>query len=175
MKKWLGSYVHTFKKLKMKTTKNVLIALDYNPNASKIAEIGYSFAKAMKAEITLLHVVENEVYYTSFMTSPLTGLGDFDSAAFYQYMNNDGMNQAANYYLDKIKKHLNDSKIEILVENGDFAEVILKTAKTLKADLIIMGSHSQKWLEQVLMGSTTEDVLNQTQIPLLIIPTKKKK
>jgi nucleotide-binding universal stress UspA family protein len=38
-----------------------------------------------------------------------------------------------------------------------------------------MGSHSQKWLEQVLIGSTTENVLNQTQIPLLIIPTKKKK
>ena len=88
----------------MKTTKNVLIALDYNPNASKIAEIGFSFAKAMNAEITLLHVVENEVYYTTFMTSPLTGLGDFDNAAFYQYMNNDGLNEAANYYLEKIKK-----------------------------------------------------------------------
>ena len=75
----------------------------------------------------------------------------------------------------KIKKHLNDSKIKTLVESGHFAEVILKTAKHLKADMIIMGSHSQKWLEKVLIGSTTENVLNQTQIPLLIIPTKKKK
>ena len=159
----------------METSKKILMALDYNPNATKIAEIGFSFAKAMNAEITLLHVVENEVYYTSFMTSPITGLGDFDSATFYQYMNSDGLNDAANYYLEKIKKHLNDSKIKTLVESGKFAEVILKIAKHLKVDMIIMGSHSQKWLEQVLIGSTTENVLNQTQIPLLIIPTKNKK
>jgi nucleotide-binding universal stress UspA family protein len=158
----------------MNATKKVLLALDYNPTATKIAEIGFSFAKAMHAEVTLLHVVENEVYYTSFLTSPITGFGDFDSATFYQYMNADGLSDAANYYLDKIKKHLDDSKIKTLVENGDFAEVILKTAKHLKADLIVMGSHSQKWLEQILIGSTTENVLNQTTIPLLIIPTKKK-
>jgi len=158
----------------MKTMKKVLMALDYNPNTTKIAEIGFSFAKAMDAEITLLHVVENEVYYTSFMTSPITGIGDFDSATFYQFMNSDGLSDAANYYLDKVKLHLNDKKIKTLVENGDFAEVILKTAKHLKVDLIIMGSHSQKWLEKVLIGSTTENVLNQSSIPLLIIPTKKK-
>ena len=110
----------------MKAIKKVLLALDYNPTATKIAEIGFSFAKAMSAEVTLLHVVENEVYYTSFMTSPITGLGDFDSATFYQYMNSDGLSDAANYYLDKIKKHLDDTKIKTLVENGDFAEVILK-------------------------------------------------
>jgi nucleotide-binding universal stress UspA family protein len=158
----------------MKTMKKVLMALDYNPNTIKIAEIGFSFAKAMDAEITLLHVVENEVYYTSFMTSPITGIGDFDSATFYQFINSDGLSDAANYYLEKVKLHLNDKKIKTLVENGDFAEVILKTAKHLKVDLIIMGSHSQKWLEKVLIGSTTENVLNQSSIPLLIIPTKKK-
>lgn len=155
--------------------KKVLMAMDYNPNATRIAEIGFSFAKAMHAEVTLLHVVENEVYYTSFITSPITGIGDFDSATFYQYMNADGLSDAANYYLEKIKKHLGDPKIKTLVENGEFAEVILKTAKHLKADLIVMGSHSQKWLEQILIGSTTENVLNQTKIPLLIIPTKKQK
>lgn len=157
----------------MNTTKKVMIALDYNPNATRIAEIGFSFAKAMHAEVTLLHVLENEVYYTSFMTSPFIGIGDFDNATFYQYIHSSGLNQAANYYLEKIKKHLEDSKIKTLVENGDYAEVILKTAKHLKADLIVMGSHSQKWLEQIIIGSTTENVLNQTTIPLLIIPIKK--
>lgn len=159
----------------METQKKVLIALDYNTNATQIAETAYSFAKSMKAEITLIHVVENEVYYTSFITSPITGLVDFDSATFYQYMNSESLISAANYYLDKMKKHLKDSNVHTIVETGDFAEVILSTAKDLKVDLIIMGSHSQKWLEQVLIGSTTEQVLNHTPIPLLIIPTKKKK
>lgn len=159
----------------MKTAKKVLMALDYNPNATQIAKIGFSFAKAMDAEITLLHVVENEVYYTSFMTSPITGFGSFDSATFYQYMNSEGLSDAANYYLNKVKDHLDDQSIKILVENGEFAKVILETATHLKADLIIMGSHSQRWLEQILIGSTTETVLNHTSIPLLIIPNKKRK
>jgi nucleotide-binding universal stress UspA family protein len=36
-----------------------------------------------------------------------------------------------------------------------------------------MGSHSRKWLEKIVMGSVTEKVLNQTSIPLFIVPTKK--
>lgn len=158
----------------MKTKKKVLLALDYNPTATKIAEIGYSYAKAMDAELTLLHVVENEVYYTSFITSPITGIGDFDSATFYQYMNADGMSDAAEYYLDKMKRHLKDDAIQVLIKNGNFAEEILQTAQKLNFDLIIMGSHSRKWLEKILVGSTTENVLNKTTIPLLVIPIKKK-
>ena len=61
-----------------------------------------------------------------------------------------------------------------MVENGDFADGILKTAKKLKIDLILIGSHCQKWLEKILIGSTTEKVLNHTTIPLMIVPTKKK-
>ena len=39
----------------MKTIKmnKVLIALDYNPTAEKIAEVGFSLAKAMNAETIL--------------------------------------------------------------------------------------------------------------------------
>jgi nucleotide-binding universal stress UspA family protein len=36
-----------------------------------------------------------------------------------------------------------------------------------------MGSHSQKWLEKILMGSVTEKVLKYTEIPLLVVPTGK--
>jgi len=41
------------------------------------------------------------------------------------------------------------------------------------ADFIVLGSHSRKWLENIVMGSVTENVLRKTSIPLLIIPTKK--
>jgi len=49
----------------MKTIKmkKVLIALDYNPTAQKVAEVGFSMAKSMNAEITLLHVITDPVFY----------------------------------------------------------------------------------------------------------------
>ena len=34
--------------MKTKKIKNVLIALDYNPTAQKIAELGFAFATAMQ-------------------------------------------------------------------------------------------------------------------------------
>jgi nucleotide-binding universal stress UspA family protein len=45
----------------------------------------------------------------------------------------------------------------------------------MHADMIILGSHSQKWLENIVMGSVTEEVLRQSTIPLFIIPTKSRK
>ena len=39
--------------------KKVLIALDYDPTAQKVAETGFSLAKTMGAEVILLHVISD--------------------------------------------------------------------------------------------------------------------
>ena len=51
----------------MKTIKmkKVLIALDYDPTAQKVAEVGFSLAKTMGAEIILLHVISDPLQYVS--------------------------------------------------------------------------------------------------------------
>jgi nucleotide-binding universal stress UspA family protein len=85
----------------------------------------------------------------------------------------DGLKNASLQYLDKSREHLGDKSIQTIVKEGDFADAILETAKELRADIIVVGSHSRKWLENVLMGSVTEKVLHHTLIPLLIVPTKK--
>jgi nucleotide-binding universal stress UspA family protein len=85
----------------------------------------------------------------------------------------DGLKDAALHFLDKTRQHLGDKSIQTLVKEGDFAESILKTAKEVHADIIILGSHSRKWLENIVMGSVTEEVLHHTSVPLFIIPTKK--
>jgi len=36
-----------------------------------------------------------------------------------------------------------------------------------------MGTHSRKWLENIIMGSEAANVLKDTTIPLFIVPTKK--
>jgi nucleotide-binding universal stress UspA family protein len=76
-------------------------------------------------------------------------------------------------FLEKSKLHLGDDNIKILVKEGSVAESILEAAENLNADVIVMGSHSQRWLENILMGSITEFVLHHTNVPLLIIPIKK--
>jgi nucleotide-binding universal stress UspA family protein len=157
----------------MNKIKKVLIAVDYDPTAQKVAEQGFALSKSMSAEIILLHVISDPVYYSSTEYSPIMGFtGELDAAPL-QLDNIEGLKKAAQYFLDKIKTHLGDENITTLVNEGDFAESILKTAKNLHVNTIVMGSHSRKWLEKIVMGSVTEKVLNHTSIPLFIIPTKK--
>jgi len=155
--------------------KKVLIALDYDPTARKVAEVGFDFAKTMGAEVVLLHVISDPVYYSSTDYSPIMGFTGYLNPDPLQLNTLEMLNTASLKYLDKTRIHLGDHTIQTVVEEGDFAESILKTAKKLHVDLIILGSHSQKWLENIVMGSVTEEVLRQSTIPLFIIPMKSRK
>jgi len=151
----------------------VLIALDYDPSAKKVAEKGFSMAESMNAEVTLLHVIAEPAYYASTDFSPLLGFAGYMDVGSMQPGNVNGIKSASLLYLEKLKHHLGDTSIQTIVKEGDFADSILKTAKEIHADILVMGSHSRKWLENIVMGSVTQDVLNNTTIPLFIVPTKK--
>jgi nucleotide-binding universal stress UspA family protein len=155
--------------------KKVLIALDYDPSAQKVAETGFSMAKAMNAEISLLHVIADPVYYSSLEYSPIMGFDGFMEAGQLLLNSVEELEKASLQFLDKSRLHLGDKTIKTMVMKGDFAESILLAAKELHADIIVMGSHSRKWLENIVMGSVTEKVLHNTTLPLFIVPTKHKK
>jgi len=154
--------------------KKVLIALDYDPTAQKVAETGFSLAKTMDAEVILLHVIADSTYYSTLEYSPIVGYLDFSITDISHILEPDGLKNATKHFLNKVKNHLGDETIQTIIKEGDFAETIIKAAKNLKVDIIVLGSHSRKWLENILMGSVTEKVLHHASIPLLIIPTKKR-
>ena len=154
--------------------KKVLIALDYDPTAQKIAEAGCSWARSMKAQVILLHVITDPAYYSSLEYSPITGFAGYMDMSNTHLDSIDGLMRASQQYLEKTKHHLGDKEIQTSVKEGDIAASILHTAKELHADVIVMGSHSRNWLENIVMGSVTEKVLHGTSIPLFIIPMKKK-
>jgi nucleotide-binding universal stress UspA family protein len=152
--------------------KRVLIALDYDPTAQKVAEQGFALANATGAETILLHVVTNPMYYTSVNYLPIMGyVGFTDIDKFQPSLEN--LKTASLHYLEKAKLHLGDETIQTAVADGDISDSILKSAKEFHADLIVLGSHSRKWLDNIVMGSVAKDVLNHTTIPLYLIPTKK--
>lgn len=152
--------------------KKVLIALDFDPTAQKVAEAGYSLAKALGGEAILLHVIADDVYYSSLEYSPITGFSGFSNTDYSLMASSEGLSRASEYFLDSTRKYLGDESIQIIVEQGDFSDMILKTAERTRADLVVIGSHSRRWLDQVLMGSVTEKVLHNTRVPLFIVPTK---
>ena len=150
--------------MKATQVKRVLIALDYDETAEKVASQGFAMAKAMNAEVILLHVISEQPAYYSSYTYTREWQVDIIS----------DLRVAIQKFLDKAKKQLGDESIRTEIEFGDIAYVILGTAKDLNADIIVMGSHSRKWLENIILGSQAADVLKKTAIPLYIIPTKKR-
>jgi nucleotide-binding universal stress UspA family protein len=153
--------------------KKILIALDYDPSAQKIAEAGYALAKATNSQTILIHVIADAVYYSSLEYSPVMGYTGFSSPDMVPMVDINELKQASEEFLEQTKKYLNDDSIQIVVGEGDCADAILQAAKELNADIIVLGSHSRRGLEKILMGSISEKVLHHTTIPLFMIPTKK--
>lgn len=149
--------------MELNKIKKVLIAIDYDETAQKVAETGYTMAKAMNAEPILLHVIfEQPIYYSE---SPY--ILDLHVEII------DDLKKSVQNFLNKTKDLLGDKSIQTILKEGEIGQTILDTAKEMNVDVIVMGSHGRKWLENILMGSQSKAVLGKTTIPLFIVPTKK--
>jgi hypothetical protein len=54
--------------------KNIVAALDDNASSAIVADTGYMIAKAMNAELTLLHVITEPHYYSMEEFNPFIGM-----------------------------------------------------------------------------------------------------
>lgn len=61
---------------------------------------------------------------------------------------------------------------EALVRNGNPVNEILKVAKKIKADLIVLGSHGMGLAERFLLGSVSDRVLEYARCSVLIVKKK---
>jgi nucleotide-binding universal stress UspA family protein len=68
-----------------------------------------------------------------------------------------------------VEAHLKGSSWSQLVELGEASDVILKQAEVLESDLIIIGKHGQSPWEDMLVGSVTQQVIEESTCDVLII------
>ncbi len=152
--------------------KKVLIALDFDPSAQTVAESGYALAKSMNAQVYLLHIVSDATYYSSLNYSPIMGFDSFSNMDVIQTGAVVELQEAAKEFLNKSRQHLGDPDIQTITRGGDFGDTIVDVATEINADIIVMGTHSRRGLEKILMGSVAEKVLRKSAVPMFIIPTK---
>ena len=67
---------------------------------------------------------------------------------------------------------MQEGQVTPRVEEGTPDRVILKVAKEIGADLIVMGTRTHSSVGQFLLGSTANRIMHHTEIPVLIIPLK---
>jgi len=69
--------------------------------------------------------------------------------------------------LDKLQPHDGEVKIERVLRKGDAAHEILRMAKEISSDVIIMGTHGRTGISRLLMGSVAEAVSRKADCPVL--------
>ena len=140
---------------------NILIAVDGSKYSEIAAGAGVELAKALNAAVTFLCVVD----ISNITLSAQTG-GAIDKNVLDIY------HRDAEETIDAIVKKYPYSKIKKLTPDGLPAETILTMAQSIKADMIVMGTHGRTGISHLLMGSITTNVVRHSHIPVLVIPGK---
>jgi nucleotide-binding universal stress UspA family protein len=69
---------------------------------------------------------------------------------------------------DYVKNNVPQGADALIVQDAP-ARAIVNTAKDMRADLIIMGTHGRHGWRRAVLGSVTESVLQDTDVPLLTV------
>lgn len=71
---------------------------------------------------------------------------------------------------EKVAGRRPDAAVTLLATVGEPAEQILRVARELPAELIVMGTQGLGAAARFFLGSTTEKVLRESPVPVLAVP-----
>ena len=154
--------------------KTILYATDLTENAAHAFKHAISLAKAYKAQVHILHMMqEMDAAVVSYVASVMgedrfTGMElDHEKEMRGQISNKLDLFAAEELaeYPDELTR-----VASVAVHRGDPVAGILAEADRLSADMIVMGTHGKGPLRYAFLGSVAEKVLRKTHRPVLIVP-----
>lgn len=137
--------------------KHILIAVDLSPESKILLEKAVSVAKPYQAKISLIHV---DVNYTDLYT----GLID---AHFVDVQKR--ISEETQKKLMELSESADYPVTEILIGNGDFAQVLVDASKKYEVDLVLCGHHQDFWSKLI---SSTRQLLSIVHVDMLIVPLR---
>lgn len=137
--------------------KKILVPTDFSENANQALEYAISIANQFDATIHVLHV-----YSIASSTGHLVSINNIVQ---------EDREKELNTNLRKMKPLLkNNASLEGYVRNGSSVETICRAAEKLTVDLIIMGTTGASGMKKMFMGSTANNVIKRTELPVLAVP-----
>lgn len=135
----------------------ILVPVDGSEGAEKAARFAAQLARAIGAEVTLVHVYDAPSPAATGFLGNSPALVDDEHAKLAQASFERAI-QAMDGF--DVKGHL--------VEVGHPADSILAVAKRLDVNQIIMGSRGLSPLKELLLGSVSERVVRRAHCPVTI-------
>lgn len=142
--------------------KKILVPTDFSKPSEYASKLASTIGKNSDSEIHLLHMIE--------LPTGIIDMGGGSNFSIPESM----------LYIRKVRDKLLNYKQKIFPKNDNIKhairfqnpyEGIRDYSKKINADLIIMGSKGHTELEEMIIGSNTEKVVRNSEIPVLV--TKK--
>src|SRR5580765_6603187 len=137
----------------------ILVPIDFSDCSKKALQYAVPFAKQFGATITLLHVV-----HVNYVGGPEFGALDFPlpEADFRKSAEKELAELAAEEVGEPVVAGT-------LVRTGLEVMEIVKAAKEMESDLIVISTHGRTGLKHVFMGSVAENVVRLAPCPVLVV------
>lgn len=137
--------------------KRILCAIDFDPNSKLVIDMARRIAEQGGAKLTLFHVVPVPIQVVG---QPIA-LEPFTAAE-----------TSAKMHLDRFAdEHLGKTAVayETVVTSGDPASEIVRAARELNPDLVVMATHGRTGLSHLILGSVAERVVRESSRPVLTV------
>ncbi len=137
--------------------KRILVAHDGSKLSDKALKKAVEIASRFGSSLTVLTVIP-ELY--------LTELSDMDRQRIMSALTDE-----TNIAMEKIRSSLASKSVEskTITRQGLPAEKILETAKKMKVDLIVVGSHGRHGAKKFLLGSISSKIVEYANCPVLVV------
>ena len=141
----------------------ILVPTDFSEQARAAFEYAVFLASKVGASIELLHVWEAPRYVSPDLMLAVPGW----SAVTVEQFSRAQAAKELEGFMGKVEH--SGVPVKILMEVGDPAATIVRTAKQNDADLIVMGTHGRSGMARLFLGSVAEKVVTHAECPVMTL------
>lgn len=145
----------------MPTPKCIVAATDFSGTSRAALHVVRDLADAIGAHVHLLHVIPDPARLPYGMEA---GLVFADLERDWRARAQRSLEQARD------EAGLAAGRTALVIAMGDAAHEIVASARSLRADIIVMGTHGHGFVARLVMGSVADKVLRHADRPVLIVP-----
>lgn len=145
----------------MPVLRTILAPTDFSDNAARAAAQAFQLAALQGGRVYLLHAYSVPAYPDGFAIG-VDVVTPMEQAA----------QRALAIETDKYRARSEYGGA--ILELGDARDLIIRHAKSLHADLIVMGTHGRSGFQHLLLGSVAESVVRNAPCPVLVVPPLRK-
>ncbi len=141
--------------------KHILVPVDGSDTAQIAVSKAIEMAQAFGSLVTVIYVID---------PYPFTGVGTDFAYGQAEYLS--AATAEANAAVRAAKETFAGAAVTVdssVIEAHTAWRGIVEAGKSLKADLIVMGSHGRSGLEKLVLGSVAQAVLSHTKLPVLVV------